>query len=62
METFVQIETRMPDVLLLDEEGRPLPRPMITVTTDSNTRIILDVQVSVGKPSKPNDQTNGTQG
>lgn len=61
METSVQIETRMLDVLLLNEEGRPLPSPMITVTTDSTTRVILDVQISVGKPSKPKDQTNGIQ-
>jgi hypothetical protein len=62
METSVQIETRLLDELLLDEEGRPLPRPMITVTTDSTTRVILDVQISVGKPSKSKDQTNGPHG
>ena len=62
METSVQIEARLLDELLLDEEGRLLPRAVVTVTTDSTTRVILDVQISVGRPSKPKDQTNGTHG
>lgn len=59
METCVQIETGLLEVLLLDEEGRLLPRPMMTVTTDSNTRFILDVQISVSKLGPTMEQSNG---
>jgi hypothetical protein len=46
MHTCVQIEIDLLEVLY--EEGRLLPSPMMTITSDSNTRVILDVQISGG--------------
>lgn len=47
MHTCVQIEIGLLEVLY--EEGRLLPSLMMTITSDSNTRVILDVQISGGK-------------
>lgn len=45
------------DVLLVEKEGQHLPKPMITVTADRATRVIISVNISSGKPRSSNSDT-----
>lgn len=57
MQTCVQIEIGLLEVLY--EEGRLLPSPMMTIKSDCNTRVILDVQISGGNLGPTIEQLNG---
>ena len=57
MEKPVEICTIELDVLLVDKEGQHLPHPMITVAVDSETRVIIGVNISTGKPRSSNSIT-----
>lgn len=45
MEKSVEICTFELDVLLVDKEGQHLPKPMIAVTVDSATRVVIGVNI-----------------
>ena len=57
MEKPVEICTFKFDDLLVDKEGKHLSHPMITVAVDSETRVIIGVNISTGKPRSSNSIT-----
>jgi hypothetical protein len=50
MERAVEVFAFQPDVLLVEEEGQHLPKPVITVTVDRATREIISMHIATGKP------------
>lgn len=57
MEKHVEICTFELDILLVDRVGQQLPKPMMTITIDSKTRLIMDVSISTAKPGNSNRNT-----
>jgi hypothetical protein len=44
------IDTFLLDILMVDEEGQHLPKPMITVIIDSASKAIIDLTISTRTP------------
>ncbi|MNP80848.1 hypothetical protein D3C76_1790520 [compost metagenome] len=57
MEKPIEICTFDLDVLLVGKDGQRLPSPMVTVAVDGETRVIIGVNISTGKPRSSNSIT-----
>ncbi|MDI3357964.1 hypothetical protein MO767_27010 [Pseudomonas sp. UYIF39] len=57
MEKSVVIDTFLLDVLLVDEEGQHIPKPMITIIIDSASQAIIDVNISTANPRSSSSDT-----
>jgi|LNAP01.1.fsa_nt_gb hypothetical protein len=57
MEKPIEICTFELDVLLVGKDGQHLPSLMVTVAVDGETRVIIGVNISTGKPRSSNSIT-----
>jgi hypothetical protein len=51
MGKYVETFTPIVDIVLVDEEGRRLPSPVITAMVDDRTRVVNKLTISTGNHS-----------
>lgn len=48
MEKYTETSTPILDIVLVDDEGRRLPPPVMTVIVDERTRVVSRLTISIG--------------